>query len=131
MQDDFDDHGAGPHDDELTGAADLGDLEPGGELEPDLNAMMAQTGRAGGAARARTGTVARPAPAPRKAAAKPSAKKAVAKKAVAKKAGARKAAAKKGGARKAAGRKSSAKKAIPKRGRKAPRRSKAKSRKKR
>ena len=67
MQDDFDDGGRGLHDDEMTGGADLGDLEPGGETEPDLGGGVAPAGRPGGA-RARTATAARPKSAPRKAA---------------------------------------------------------------
>ncbi len=119
MQDDFDD-GHGLHDDELTGAGELGDLEHGGDLEPDLAAMVAPTGRSGGAARARSATPS-PSRAPRKAAAKPAAKKA----------GAKKAAARKGAARKAAGRRGKPARKSAAKGRRTLRRSKSKSGKKR
>ena len=109
MKDEFDDHGMGLPDEEMTGGSDLHDLDSGaeGDIELDMEGGE-RTGRPGGAARAH-------APAsPRKSSSggqKSAAKKSAAPKASAKKSSAPKAAAKKGGSKK----KASGRKAAPKR----------------
>jgi hypothetical protein len=121
MKDEFDDHGMGLPDEEMTGGSDLHDLDTGseGDIELDLEGGE-RTGRPSGGARTH-------APAsPRKsssgglksAARKSAAPKAAAKKSSAPKPAARKAAAKKSGASKKASGKKAAKKGPKKAARK-------------
>jgi hypothetical protein len=115
MKDEFDDHGMGLPDEEMTGGSDLHDLDTGaeGDIELDMEGGE-RTGRPGGAARAH-------APAsPRKSSSggqKSAAKKSAAPKASAKKSSAPKAA-RKGGSRKKASGKKAARKAPKKAARK-------------
>ena len=115
MKDEFDDHGMGLPDEEMTGGSDLHDLDTGaeGDIELDMEGGE-RTGRPGGAARAH-------APAsPRKSSSggqKSAAKKSAAPKASAKKSSATKAA-KKGGSRKKASGKKAARKGPKKAARK-------------
>jgi hypothetical protein len=107
MKDEFDDHGMGLPDEEMTGGSDLHDLDSGaeGDIELDLEGGE-RTGRPGGAARAH-------APAsPRKSSSggqKSDAKKSAAPKASAKKSSAPKAAKKGGSKKKTSGRKAARK----------------------
>ena len=121
MKDEFDDHGMGLPDEEMTGGSDLHDLDTGseGDIELDLEGGE-RTGRPSGGARTH-------APAsPRKSSSgglksavrKSAAPKAAAKKSSAPKPAARKAAAKKSGASKKASGKKAAKKGPKKAARK-------------
>jgi hypothetical protein len=108
MKDEFDDHGMGLPDEEMTGGSDLHDLDAGSESDIELDIEGGErTGRPSGGARTH-------APAsPRKSSGggqKSAAKKSAAPKAAAKKSSAPKAAARKSSAPKAAAKKSASRK---------------------
>ena len=126
MKDEFDDHGMGLPDEEMTGGSDLHDLDTGseGDIELDLEGGE-RTGRPSGGARTHAPASPRKSSsgglksAARKSAApKAAAKKAAAKKSSAPKPAARKAAAKKSGASKKASGKKAARKGPKKAARK-------------
>jgi hypothetical protein len=114
MKDEFDDHGMGLPDEEMTGGSDLHDLDTGaeGDIELDMEGGE-RTGRPSGGARTH-------APAsPRKSSSggqKIAARKSAAPKAAAKKSSAPKAAAKKAGSKKKAARKKAAGKKAARKG---------------
>ena len=109
MKDEFDDHGMGLPDEEMTGGSDLHDLDAGseGDIELDLEAGE-RTGRPSGGARTHAPASPRKSSGggPTSAAKKSPAKKSAAPKAAAKKKSAPKPAAKKKSAPKAAAKKS-------------------------
>src|ERR1700676_923689 len=113
MKDEFDDHGMGLPDEEMTGGSDLHDLDTGaeGDIELDMEGGE-RTGRPGGGARTHAPASPRKSSsggqksAPKKSAPKAAAKKSSAPKAAARKTGSKKkAAGKKAAGKKAAGKK--------------------------
>src|ERR1700681_1331735 len=118
MKDEFDDHGMGLPDEEMTGGSDLHDLDAGseGDIELDLEAGE-RTGRPSGGARTHAPASPRKSSGggpksavPKSAVKKSPAKKSAAPKAAAKKKSAPKAAAKKSGSTKKASGKKAARK---------------------